>query len=51
MAVAQPANDCAPASSLTVLSGPLVKLGTSFTAVTVMVTVALALSTMPSFTL
>src|SRR5437016_10252964 len=40
MLVAQLATDCAPASSRTVWSGPLVKLGGSLTGLTVIVAVA-----------
>ena len=39
IAVAQPATVCAPASSRTVWSAPLVKLGASLTGVTVIVNV------------
>ncbi len=45
--MAQPATDCAPASSVTVWSAPLVKLGASFTAVTVIVNVCAALVSTP----
>ncbi len=51
MLVAQVAAVCAPASSLIAWSAPLVKLGASFTAVTVTVTVATLLSRPPSFAL
>ena len=39
MSVAQPVTVCAPASSFTVSSAPLVKLGASLTGVTVIVNV------------
>ena len=39
IAVAQPGTDCAPPSSATDWSPPLVKLGSSFTEVTVIVNV------------
>ncbi len=47
IAVAQPVNDCAPAFSRTVLSPPLVNDGASFTAVTVIVIVWVALVSEP----
>ncbi len=48
MAVAQGFTVCAPASSFTVWSGPLVKLGASLTGVTVMVKLcAVEVSTPP----
>ena len=49
--VAQLATVCAPVSSFTDWSAPLVKLGASFTAVTLIETVAEALSHWPSLTL
>ncbi len=52
MPVAQLATDCAPASSSTVWSGPLVKLGAWLTGLTVMPTVAAALElSIPSLAL
>ena len=45
--VAQPATVCAPASSSTVWSGPLVNDGASLTAVTVIVKVWMALVSSP----
>jgi len=49
IAVAQVATVCAPASSSTVWSAPLVKLGAWFTAVTVIVKVCAALVSTPPF--
>src|SRR5947208_3128549 len=49
MFVAQPATDCKPASSRMPWSGPLVKLGGSLTAVTVMVKVCGADVSTPPF--
>ena len=49
MLVAQFAMDCAPAPSSTDGSAPLVKLGASFTAVTVMMNVCAALMSTPPF--
>ena len=49
--LAQPLTVCAPASSFTVTLLPLVKEGSSLTAVTFTVTVAASESTVPSFTL
>ena len=47
MFVAHAATVCAPASSNTVWSAPLVKLGTSFTAVTLITNVCAALVSTP----
>src|SRR5205809_7101542 len=47
MLVAHPVTDCEPGSSSTVWSAPLVKLGASLTAVTVMVNVWVALLSTP----
>src|SRR6516225_5734194 len=47
MLVAQPATVCGPASSKTVWSAPLTKLGASFTGVTVIVNVCGALVSTP----
>jgi hypothetical protein len=47
MPVAQLAIVCAPALSADVWSAPFVKLGASFTAVTVIVNVCVALASMP----
>ena len=47
IAVAQLLEVCGPASSSTVWFGPLVKLGASFTGVTVMVKVCAALPLVP----
>ena len=49
--VAHPATVCAPASSFTVWLSPSVKVGASFTAVTLIVTVATFESASPSFAL
>ena len=49
IAVAQPLTLCAPESSSTVWSAPFVKLGASFTGVTVIVNVCVALSCTPPF--
>src|SRR5258708_2225690 len=49
MLVAQLVKVCGPASSSTVSSGPLVKLGASLTGVTVMVNVTPALVSIPPF--
>ena len=49
MSVAQPVTVCAPAPSPTDWSGPLVKLGASFTAVTLITNVWLGLALMPPF--
>jgi hypothetical protein len=51
IAVAQPVTICAPASSATIWSGPTVKEGGSFTAATVIVTLATLESAVPSFAL